>query len=215
MLINSGVGGLLTEMAQIKARIAANSRAIGKICNADMGHFRRKAACHELISTSLTIFFILVLLPGLTASAGEYYIGPRAGADLLQAPRSNADVVRHLPRLTDITVLKKRRSWWKAEVSTDHGSPVTGWISAGAIRKQYQPKRTVSALASNISSFFSMFRRPPTGQQTAVLGVRGLEDEAKLGKANKASMNVVKWMEGLRVGNAEVSRFVHEGDLNP
>jgi len=163
----------------------------------------------------LAMLFVLVLLPGLTASAGEYYIGPRAGADLLQAPRSSADVIQHLPRLTDITVIKKRRSWWKVKVSAGLESPVTGWISAGAIRKQYQPKRTVSAFASNISSFFSMFRRPPTRQQTAVLGVRGLEDEAKLGKVNKASMNTVKWMEGLRVGNAEVSKFVREGDLNP
>jgi len=163
---------------------------------------------------TLAMLFVLVLLPGLAASAGEYYIGPRAGTDLLQAPRSNADVIQHLPRLMDVTVVKKRRSWWKVKVSAGHDSSATGWISAGAIRKRYQPKRTVSAFASNISSFFSMFRRPPTGQ-TAVLGVRGLEDEAKLGKANKASMNVVKWMESLRVGNAEVARFVHEGDLNP
>jgi len=164
---------------------------------------------------TLAMLFVLVLLPGLTASAGEYYIGPRAGADLLQAPRSSATVIRHLPRLTNIIVIRKRRSWWKAEVSTDHGSPMTGWISAGAIRKQYRPKRTTSAFASGMSSFFSMFRRPPTRQQTAVLGVRGLEDEAKLGKANKTSMNAVKWMEGLRVGSAEVSKFVREGDLNP
>jgi len=163
---------------------------------------------------ALAMLFVLVLLPGLTALAGEYYIGPRAGADLLQAPRSSADVIQHLPRLTDITVIKKRRSWWKVEVSAGLDSPVTGWLSAGAIRKQYQPKRTVSAFASNISSFFSMFRRPAK-QQTAVLGVRGLEDEAKLGKATKASMNVVKWMEGLRVNNAEVAKFVREGDLNP
>jgi len=53
VLINSGADGLLIEMAQIKAWIAANSRAIGKICNADMGHFRHKAAHHELISASL------------------------------------------------------------------------------------------------------------------------------------------------------------------
>jgi len=164
---------------------------------------------------TLAMLFVLVLLPGLTASAGEYYIGPRAGADLLQSPRSSAVVIQHLPRLMDVIVLKKRRSWWKVEVSTDHASPIAGWISAGALRKQYQPKRTTSALTSSISSFFSMFRRPPTRQQTAVLGVRGLEDEAKLGKANKVSINAVKWMEGLRVGNAEVSKFVREGDLNP
>jgi len=169
----------------------------------------------DCIMHRLAILFVLILLPGLAALAGEFYIGPRTGADLLQSPRSSAEVIQHLPRLTDVTVLKKRRSWWKIETSADRSSPVTGWVSAGAVRERYQPKRTVSAFASNISSFFSMFRRPPTGQQTAVLGVRGLEDEAKLGKVNKASLNAVKWMESLRVGNAEVSKFVREGDLNP
>jgi len=53
MLMTSGVAGLLAAIAQIKALIAANSRAIGKISNADMGHFRRNAARHELISISL------------------------------------------------------------------------------------------------------------------------------------------------------------------
>jgi len=48
VLINSGVDGLLTEMAQIKTQITANSKTIGKIRNADMGHFRRKVARHEL-----------------------------------------------------------------------------------------------------------------------------------------------------------------------
>jgi len=168
----------------------------------------------DFIMRTLAGLFVFILLPGLAASAGEYYIGPRAGADLLQSPRSSAEVLQHLPRLTDVTVLKKRRSWWKVEVSAHRDTPLSGWIFAGAMRKRYQPKHSVSAFASNISSFFSMFRRPAK-QQTAVLGVRGLEDEAKLGKATKASMNVVKWMEGLRVNNAEVAKFVREGDLNP
>jgi len=163
----------------------------------------------------LAMLFVLTLLPRLVASAEEYYIGPRAGVDLLQSPRSRAKIIQHLPRLTNVTVLKKRRSWWEVEVSEHRITPLTGWISAGAIRKRYQPKSMASAFSSKMSSFFSMFRSSPTRQQTAVLGVRGLEDEAKLGKANKASMNVVKWMESLRVSNAEVSKFVREGDLNP
>jgi hypothetical protein len=53
VLINSGSTDLLSEKVQIKAQVAANSMAIGKICNADMRFFRCKAASHELISTSL------------------------------------------------------------------------------------------------------------------------------------------------------------------
>ena len=43
------------EMFQIKARIAANSQTIGKIRNAELVHFRRKATFHELIRGSLSI----------------------------------------------------------------------------------------------------------------------------------------------------------------
>jgi len=163
---------------------------------------------------ALLVIFLLGLLPALTASAGEYYIGPRAGADLLQSPHSGAGVIQHLPRLADVTVLKKRHAWWNVEASGD-GGPVSGWIPAGAVRKRYRPRHSSTAFVSNLSSFFSMFRRPAASRQTAVLGVRGLGDEAKLGKASKASMSAVKWMEGLRVGNDEVASFVREGDLNP
>ncbi len=52
VLINSGVSELLSVRVQIKALIAANSKAIGKISNADMDYYRRKAVRNELISTS-------------------------------------------------------------------------------------------------------------------------------------------------------------------
>jgi hypothetical protein len=53
-MINSGTAGLRAESFQHKARIAANSRSIGKICNAVMEGFRRQAAFHELITGSLS-----------------------------------------------------------------------------------------------------------------------------------------------------------------
>jgi len=57
---------VLTEMVQIKAWIAANSRAIDKIYNVDMENFRRKATHHEWISTSA----------GLTSSLRHDQISP-------------------------------------------------------------------------------------------------------------------------------------------
>jgi len=42
------------KLAKAKAKIAANSKAIGKIGNADIGVFGLMETSHELISTSLS-----------------------------------------------------------------------------------------------------------------------------------------------------------------
>jgi len=52
-LINSGTFNLLTQIHQLKARIAANSGTIGKIRNTEMMDLRRKVMFHELIRGSL------------------------------------------------------------------------------------------------------------------------------------------------------------------
>jgi len=155
---------------------------------------------------------LLAAAPALAADAPDYYIGPRPGADVLAHPRASARVLAHLPRLTPVEVLKQRRSWWKVRAKADHGERVEGWVSAGAVRERYKPKKRSSSFG--FASFFSLFRSPPE-QHTAVLGVRGLEDEGKLAKATQASKKVVEWMDKLHVDPAKVDEFVREGDLNP
>jgi len=55
VLIDSGDMDCGLEWIQIKARIAANSTAIGKICNTDMAHSRLQDSVHELIRASLVV----------------------------------------------------------------------------------------------------------------------------------------------------------------
>ena len=49
-LINSGRAELRAKMVSFKARIAGNSPAIAKDCNAEPGDFSRQTSIHELIS---------------------------------------------------------------------------------------------------------------------------------------------------------------------
>jgi hypothetical protein len=150
--------------------------------------------------------------PAFAAAQDSYYVGARAGVDMLKSPYSSAKVIQHLPRLQDVSILTKRHSWWKIKTVYE-GVAKQGWVPAGAIRKRYQAKH--QSTSSGIAAFFSLFKRAPSKRETAVLGVRGLDNEAKLGKADKASLAAVEWMEKLQVADKDVSEFVREGDLNP
>ncbi len=163
--------------------------------------------------TGLLLMLALLPTPALAADAPDYYIGPRGGVDVRAHPNSAAAIIAHLPRLTAVEVIQQRRSWWKIRARPKGAEKtIEGWTTAGAVRERYRPKKHSSSFG--FSSFLSLFRSPPE-QQTAVLGVRGLEEGGKLAQATKDSMKVVKWMEKLRVDPAKVDEFVREGDLNP
>jgi len=155
-----------------------------------------------------------MILPGLATAASDYYIGFRAGVDVLEKPNSSAQIIQHLPRLTDVEMIEKRRTWQKIKVTISKNKSLQGWVPVGAIRKRYQSKNTPSS-PSAMSSFFGFFTPKNTERKTAVLGVRGLGSEANLGKASQSSIQVVSQMEALQVSPQDVSKFVRDGDLNP
>ncbi|MFQ5581973.1 MAG: SH3 domain-containing protein [Mariprofundaceae bacterium] len=154
------------------------------------------------------------------ATAGEesYYIGARNGVDVLDAPRTSAKALGRLERMADVKVLQKRRAWWKVEALGDE-SELLGWVREGAVRKRYQPGVRKKVTSSAFAAFTSLFSRSAPQQQTAVLGVRGLEDEGGDATASQqtqqSAKEMVQWMEGLKVEEQEVADFVQEGDLNP
>jgi len=133
--------------------------------------------------------------------------------DVLDQPQARDEVVGHLTRLTDVKVIQKKRAWWK--VSTIRVSPkVSGWVPSGAVRKRYQQTAAKKASSSFFSGLSSFFHHDSNTQKTAVLGVRGLDEEggAAKGKANVAG---VEWMEKLNVSATDLATFVEQGRLNP
>lgn len=166
----------------------------------------------------LVIALGVLLAPAFAATdEGSYYIGVRNGVDVLAAPRTGAKVIGRLERMTDVRVVKKQRAWWKIE--TINAAPaLQGWVREGAVRKRYQPSARKKASSSVFAALSSIFGRPAPKQQTAVLGVRGLEDEGgdvAGQQAHQAAKETVHWMEGLSVSDEEVADFIREGNLNP
>ncbi|HKI61507.1 MAG TPA: SH3 domain-containing protein [Mariprofundaceae bacterium] len=160
------------------------------------------------------LILVCSLFPAAAMAADSYYIGLRDGVDVRDRPAAQASVLGHLPRLTDVRLIKTDRAWSK--ISSLHVSrPLTGWVPSGAVRKRYQPSAAQKSSNSFFSGFSSWFNRDTTGgQQTAVLGVRGLDEEAgaSTGQASEAG---VAWMEKLGVSNSDVAAFVEQGGLNP
>jgi len=162
----------------------------------------------------LTLVIFSLLFPATVMAADQYYIGSRDGVNVVAQPKVRANVTGHLDRLTDVKITQKKRAWWK--VSTIKVSPkVSGWVPSGAVRKRYQAsvaEKSSNSFFSGLSSFFH--RDAAGGQKTAVLGVRGLDEEgnAASGKANVAA---VEWMEKLDVSSSDVAAFIEQGRLNP
>jgi len=168
-----------------------------------------------MLRISALLILLLLAAPTLAAPP-SYYIGPRSGADLYDSPSPQSKKVAHLDRLTTVRITQKKRTWWHVE--TEGRNPVVrGWVSAGAIRQRYQPSASSrsTSLFSGLSSLFGGGRDANT-EKTAVLGVRGLDEEttAKAGTTSGTN-SAVRWMEGLRVSQQEVNTFIREGDLNP
>jgi hypothetical protein len=165
----------------------------------------------------ISALFCLCLLaaPAMAAEA-EYYIGPRDGADIYNRPDSRADKIAHLKRLTVVRVVDKQRTWWRIE-SSGISPSVRGWVTAGAIRQRYQPSTASRKSSSFFSGFASMFGygRTSNNEKTAVLGVRGLDEETTARAGGRGNTSAVKWMDTLSVSQKEVDKFIRDGDLNP
>lgn len=165
------------------------------------------------ISVLLTLF--LLAMPAVAAEP-EYYIGPRSGADLYNRPSSHADKIAHLERLTVVKIIRKQRTWWRVE-TVGVTPQAQGWITAGSIRQRYQPEvanRKSSSFFSGFASLFGYGRSNPN-DKTAVLGVRGLDEETTAKAGGRGNTSAVKWMDTLTVSQQEVNQFIKEGDLNP
>lgn len=166
--------------------------------------------------------FVIVLILTLAcagyvdAEEASYYIGSRSGSDLLDQPDSQASVVKHLEWKTYVNILTSKRNWRK--IQTLDKSKDMGWLPEGALRKRYSSSSTSSASSSFFSGFTSMFRSPEPERQTAVLGVRGLEEGgvARSGQpSTEQAKQMVEWMDTLTVPDRDVARFVENGNLNP
>jgi len=169
----------------------------------------------------LGILIFTCLLPFPAWASDQFYIGARGGIDLVDEPKTQAKVITHLPRMSDVQFVRNQRAWTKVRAVYEQAT-VEGWVPAGAVRKRYNAQAAKSASTGFFSGFSSLFHRDETAHsKTAVLGVRGFENEAggktttdEAQQAMSISQNAA-WVESLQVSDQDVSAFIKQGDLNP
>lgn len=124
--------------------------------------------------------------------------------NLRAGPKGDAGVVATIPKNTRFEVIGEQASW--AQIST---GAQQGWV----LFFYLIPEPTAKPEAANEvkSSFGLLTGRQGTGQVTAVLGVRGL-DEAQL-KAAKFNAEELKRLESLLGSKQAAEGFAKEGKL--
>jgi len=161
----------------------------------------------------------ILLLCGLLGAAnapaaedGGYYIGSYRGIDVMASPSAGAVTVGHLQRLRSVRIGTRQRSWMR--ITTVDAPHVSGWVPVGAVRQRYEPPETHHSTSSFFAGLAALFRSHDNETETAVLGVRGLDNEGQLGN-RIAPAEAVRWVESLHVSDREVADFVRQGRLNP
>ncbi len=152
--------------------------------------------------------------PALAAGSQQPYVFASHGADLHAAPDDASPVIAHLDRLTEVSILRKQRGWLRVRAAGNAQGGRIGWLREGQVRKPWQPGRAQRARHSLLGAFASLFGGNNAPGKTAVLGVRGLEDEGS-GAQGQRDMAGVQWMERIAITPEETRRFVREGKLNP
>jgi len=154
-------------------------------------------------------------------AADQYYIGSRHGIDLFKKPDMHAEILLHLHRMQDVQFIRTKRSWSKIQIIQAE-EKITGWVPAGSVRHRYNAATAKNAAPTLFSGFSSWFHRDKPAQgKTAVLGVRGFEDEDRSQTASEPRskeemmLQDTQWIEALRVPDSDVAAFVQQGDLNP
>lgn len=153
---------------------------------------------------------LLLALPGKAEEVADFYIVTRGGTDLLAQPHRGAAVIAHLPRLSPVVPGKRRRNWRQIQARVQEQT-LSGWVPEGAVRQRYRAEKKKSALG--MAGVLSWLDNRPE-RQTAVLGVRGLEEEGA-STGGRSDMAALGWVEGQAPSEAEVEAFILEGDLNP
>lgn len=169
-------------------------------------------AMRRLAGITLLLCCLLGAANAPAAGDGSYYIGAYRGIDVTATPEVGATTVGHLQRLRPVRIDERQRSW--ARITTIDAPYVSGWVPQGALRQRYEPHRSHSSTSSFFAGLAALFGGGDHETETAVLGVRGLQNEGRLGD-KVAPAAEVRWMESLHVSDREVADFVRQGRLNP
>lgn len=152
------------------------------------------------------VLFLLVMLLPVPVIAAETAVAAR-DQNMLAEPNSEAKVVGKLVKNDKFEVLKRDKSWALVSTGSQQGWILIFYLSWGeAPASKPDPMKEVAASLGLIS-------RKQEGQVTAVLGIRGIDEETL--KAAKFNGDELKKMESFLVPKEAATLFASEGMLTP
>ncbi len=147
------------------------------------------------------------LLLNLTLSlsfASEILYVQSLKAPLLSEPKLGSKELASIRKGESLKVIEKREGWFKVEYKNTQG-----WVSSLLLSNQ-EPMGKVSVFEED-KSLKETARRRASSYTTAAAARGLLEDRARVSQKYMLDLSSIKWLEGIKIEEEEVLKFLEEG----
>lgn len=147
------------------------------------------------------------LLLNLTLSlsfASEILYVQSLKAPLLSEPKLGSKELASIRKGESLKVIEKREGWLKVEYKNTQG-----WVSSLLLSNQ-KPMEKVSVFEED-KSLKETARRRASSYTTAAAARGLLEDRARVSQKYMLDLSSIKWLEGIKIEEEEVLKFLEEG----
>lgn len=125
-------------------------------------------------------------------------------APLLSEPKLGSKELASVKRGESLKVIEKREGWFKVEYKNTQG-----WVSSLLLSNR-EPMEKVSVFEED-KSLKETARRRASSYTTAAAARGLLEDRARVSQKYMIDLSSIKWLEGIKIEEEEVLKFVEEG----
>ncbi len=125
-------------------------------------------------------------------------------APLLSEPKLGSKELASIRRGESLKVIEKREGWFKVEYKNTQG-----WVSSLLLSNR-EPMEKVSVFEED-KSLKETARRRASSYTTAAAARGLLEDRARVSQKYMIDLSSIKWLEGIKIEEEEVLKFVEEG----
>lgn len=125
-------------------------------------------------------------------------------APLLSEPKLGSKELASIRRGESLKVIEKREGWFKVEYKNTQG-----WVSSLLLSNR-EPMEKVSVFEED-KSLKETARRRASSYTTAAAARGLLEDRARVSQKYMLDLSSIKWLEGIKIEEEEVLKFLEEG----
>ncbi len=125
-------------------------------------------------------------------------------APILLEPKLGSKELASIRRGESLKVIEKREGWFKVEYKNTRG-----WVSSLLLSNR-EPMEKVSVFEED-KSLKETARRRASSYTTAAAARGLLEDRARVSQKYMLDLSSIKWLEGIKIEEEEVLKFLEEG----